>query len=354
MCLGMEMDQSEIKQECQGNDDEISLIDLLAVLWRYKVMIIAITAVAMVAVVVVSIVSLILPPEKSFLPNKYTPSAQMLINDPSSSSGGLSAQLASSGLGGLASMAGVNLDGGGATYSALATYLVHSNSLLDIVVDKFSLVERFKIEKSPRANSREALRELLVPSYDEESGIFSVSFTDIDPVFAQEVVNFVVGILEQRFLEMGIDKNLLSKINLEQNIDVAYQEIIRLQKEIQQLEYSVANVYSAVNTPSIMMETTLLKTELQVQESVYRQLKSQYEMLKVTMASEQPVLQILEYAEVPDRKSGPSRGMLCIIVTFAAGFFSVFLAFLLNAIKNVRADPVAMAKLSSKRSTSEV
>lgn len=348
------MDQSEIKQECQGNDDEISLIDLLAVLWRYKVMIIAITAVAMVAVVVVSIVSLILPPEKSFLPNKYTPSAQMLINDPSSSSGGLSAQLASSGLGGLASMAGVNLDGGGATYSALATYLVHSNSLLDIVVDKFSLVERFKIEKSPRANSREALRELLVPSYDEESGIFSVSFTDIDPVFAQEVVNFVVGILEQRFLEMGIDKNLLSKINLEQNIDVAYQEIIRLQKEIQQLEYSVANVYSAVNTPSIMMETTLLKTELQVQESVYRQLKSQYEMLKVTMASEQPVLQILEYAEVPDRKSGPSRGMLCIIVTFAAGFFSVFLAFLLNAIKNVRADPVAMAKLSSKRSTSEV
>lgn len=348
------MDQSEIKQECQGNDDEISLIDLLAVLWRYKVMIIAITAVAMVAVVVVSIVSLILPPEKSFLPNKYTPSAQMLINDPSSSSGGLSAQLASSGLGGLASMAGVNLDGGGATYSALATYLVHSNSLLDIVVDKFSLVERFKIEKSPRANSREALRELLVPSYDEESGIFSVSFTDIDPVFAQEVVNFVVGILEQRFLEMGIDKNLLSKINLEQNIDVAYQEIIRLQKEIQQLEYSVANVYSAVNTPSIMMETTLLKTELQVQESVYRQLKSQYEMLKVTMASEQPVLQILEYAEVPDRKSGPSRGMLCIIVTFAAVFFSVFLAFLLNAIKNVRADPVAMAKLSSKRSTSEV
>ena len=354
MCLGMEMDQSEIKQECQGNDDEISLIDLLAVLWRYKVMIIAITVVAMVAVVVVSIVSLILPPEKSFLPNEYTPSAQMLINDPSSSSGGLSAQLASSGLGGLASMAGVNLGGGGATYSALATYLVHSNSLLDIVVDKFSLVERFKIEKSPKANSREALRELLVPSYDEESGIFSVSFTDTDPVFAQEVVNFVVGILEQRFLEMGIDKNLLSKINLEQNIDVAYQEIIRLQKEIQQLEYSVANVYSAVNTPSIMMETTLLKTELQVQESVYGQLKSQYEMLKVTMASEQPVFQILEYAEVPDRKSGPSRGMLCIIVTFAAGFFSVFLAFLLNAIKNVRADPVAMAKLSSKRSTSEV
>ena len=67
------------------------------------------------------------------------------------------------------------------------------------------------------------------------------------------------------------------------------------------------------------------------------------------MASEQPIFQILEYAEVPDLKSGPSRGMLCIIVTFAAGFFSVFLAFLLNAIKNVKNDPVAMGKLSSPK-----
>ena len=340
------MSQSDKIQETQ--DDEISLIDLIAVLWRYKVMIIVITAVAMIAVVATAVISLMLPPEKSFLPNEYTPFAQMLINDPSSSSNGLAAQLAGSGLGGLASMAGVDL-GGGSTYSALASYLVHSNSLLDAVVDKFNLVEKFKIEESPKANSRRALKELLVSSYDDETGIFSVSFTDIDPVFAQEVVNFVVGNLEQRFLDMGLDKNQLSKVNLEQNIDASYKEIVKLQEQIQQLERSVSNVYSSAGAPSIMRDMGLLKTELAVQEQVYGQLKAQYEMLKITMASEQPIFQILEYAEVPDLKSGPSRGMLCIIVTFAAGFFSVFLAFLLNAIKNVKNDPVAMGKLSSPR-----
>ena len=340
------MSQTEKIHETQ--DDEISLIDLIAVLWRYKVMIIVITAVAMIAVVTVAVISLMLPPEKSFLPNKYTPFAQMLINDPSSSSGGLAAQLAGSGLGGLASMAGVDL-GGGSTYSALASYLVHSNSLLDAVVDKFNLVEKFKIEEAPKANSRKALKELLVSSYDDETGIFTVSFTDTDPVFAQEVVNFVVGNLEQRFLDMGLDKNQLSKVNLEQNIDASYKEIVKLQEQIQQLERSVSNVYSSAGAPSIMRDMGLLKTELAVQEQVYGQLKAQYEMLKITMASEQPIFQILEYAEVPDLKSGPSRGMLCIIVTFAAGFFSVFLAFLLNAIKNVKNDPVAMGKLSSPR-----
>jgi uncharacterized protein involved in exopolysaccharide biosynthesis len=58
-------------------------------------------------------------------------------------------------------------------------------------------------------------------------------------------------------------------------------------------------------------------------------------------------------AEVPDKKSKPSRGMLCIIVTFAAFFFSVFLAFLLNAVENIKKDPEAMAKLRTKEKHTE-
>jgi len=85
--------------------------------------------------------------------------------------------------------------------------------------------------------------------------------------------------------------------------------------------------------------------ELNAKEQVYTQLKVQYELLKITMASEKPIFQILEMAEIPDQKSGPSRGMLCIVVTFAAGFFAVFLAFALNAIANIKKDPEIMAKL---------
>ena len=98
-----------------------------------------------------------------------------------------------------------------------------------------------------------------------------------------------------------------------------------------------------------MLDSSLLKLELSAQQQIYSQLKVQYESLKVTMASEQPVFQILEYAEVPDRKSEPSRGKLCIIITFAAFFLSVFLAFALNAVENIKKDPEAMSKLSSSK-----
>ena len=90
------------------------------------------------------------------------------------------------------------------------------------------------------------------------------------------------------------------------------------------------------------------------QRQVYAQLKVQYELLKVAMASEKPVFKVLELAEIPDRKSGPSRGLLCVIVTFAVGFLSVFLAFVLNAVDNIKNDPDAMAKLQNrKKRTSE-
>ena len=335
-------------EENKIQDDEISLIDLFAVLWRYKVMIIVVTLIAMIGVVVYSVISLKLPPEKSFLPNKYTARAQMLINDDSGSSGGLSSMLNASGLGGLANLAGVSVPGG-ASNSSLAGYLVHSNSVLDEVVKNFNLVERYNIEEYVVSASRDALKGVLTSNFDDETGVFSVSFTDIDPVFAKDVVNFVVSLLESKFLEMGIDKNSLTKENLEANIENTYNEILKLQKEIQEIEYSVSNVYNPNQTKSIVMDATLKKMELSVQQEIYAQLKAQYEMLKVTMSSEQPVFQILEFAEVPDRKSAPSRGMLCIIVTFASFFVSVFMAFLLNALKNIKNDPVAMSKLKGNK-----
>ena len=58
-----------------NNDDEISLIDLFAVLLKHKKLIILTTVGFAVFSVVFSIISLVLPPKNSPLPNKYTSTA---------------------------------------------------------------------------------------------------------------------------------------------------------------------------------------------------------------------------------------------------------------------------------------
>ncbi|HOS36494.1 MAG TPA: GNVR domain-containing protein, partial [Treponemataceae bacterium] len=302
---------------------------------------------AMVFIVAYSIISILLPSEKSFLPNEYTPKALMIINDSKSSGGALSSMLSSSGMGGLAGLAGISVSGG-QTYSSLAVYLVKTNNFLDTVIDKFNLVERYNISKSPKATTRDALKELLIADFDDKSSVFSISFTDIDPQFAQEVVNYSVEYMENVFEDLGLDQNKRKKQNLEINLKNTLNEIQTLEQETQQLGHTIARGGQTADGLSVAMEMTRLQMELEAQKQVYTQLKTQYELLKVEMASETPVFQILELAEVPDRKSGPSRGMLCIIVTFAAGFFAVMLAFMLEAIENVKKDPEAMKKLTGK------
>lgn len=336
------MEENEVLKK-QDPDDEISLIDLFAVLWRRKALIIGISLAAAVLVVIASIISLVLPPEISFLPNEYTPKANMLINNPASSGGGgIASAISASGLGGLAGLAGVNVSGG-ATYSNLAKYLVTTNTFLDAVVDEFGLIERYKIEKFVRAASRKALKKKLLADYDQDSGVFTINFTDRDPAFAQRVVNYSVSYLSNWFKDLGLDKNVLQKVNYEQNIKNTYEEIRRLEEETHELDRAVSRGSGAL--PAVVLESRRLNLELSAQQEIYRQLKVQLEMTNVSIASEAPVFQVLELAEIPDQKSKPGRGMLCIIVTFAAFFFSVFLAFALNAVANIKQDPEAMAKL---------
>lgn len=329
-------------------EDEISLIDLLAVLLNYKKLIVILSMLAAIGSVVFAIISIKLPPEKSPMPNVFTPKAEMLIQESSSGGGGISSMLSSSGLGGLASLAGVSV-AGGASNTNLAKYLISSDALLDAVTDEFKIIEKYKIEKSVRANSRKILKKFLNSDSDSESGVFTVSFTDTDPVFAQSVVNFVVDWMEKKFDELGLDNNKIEKENLERNIQSSYNEILRIEREVKKLGASVGYGSNAWDIPSITTGAARLQLELEAQKQVYTQLKTQYELLKVKMQSETPVFQILARPEIPDLKSGPSRGKMCIIVTFAAFFMSVFLAFALNAWKNIKNDPEAVEKLQLKK-----
>ena len=343
------MKNMNMETEKDSSENEISLMDLLAVLWQRRKMIIAITLTAAVGVVVFSVISLALPSKISPLPNQYTPAALMLIEN-RSAGGNLSSMLGN--MSSLAALAGIAMPSS-SNLSQLAIFLTTTNSLLDSIVDDFDLIERYNIntDRSPRAESREILKKLIETEFNSGSGVLSVSFTDTDPEIARDVVNYIVNYLSMRFDELGLDKNKIEKENLEINLENTYEEILNLEEQVRLIEQSVAAASRTGSLPAISIEINRLSIELSAMRQVYTQLRVQYELLKVSMASEQPVFQILEMAEVPDRKSKPSRGLLCVIVTFAAFFFSVFLAFSLNAISNIKKDPAALAKLRGENET---
>ena len=332
--------ETVVAENADEKDDEISLLDLVAVLLRKKWLIIGVTAAAMIGVVVYSVISLKLPPEKSYLPNSYKVSANMLITDSDSSSGVSLSSSAST----LSSLLGFSLGSSSSSTSSLILYLTASNPFFDAIAEHFNLYEKFDFEKSPISNTRNAIAKQVSAEYDSSSGVLTISFEDIDPEYAVDVVNFAVDWISDKLDELGVDNNKISKENLEKNIDSCWTEILRLTRELSDMQDKVTQG-RAFWTKENSIEQQRIELELSAQKEVYTQLRSQLELLKVKMASEAPTFQILERAAVPDMKSGPSRGKLCIIVTFAAFFVSVFGAFLLNAIENIKKDPEAMEKL---------
>lgn len=393
-----------------SEDDEISLIDLVATLLRHKKLIIGMTVGAALAVLLYAVGSLLLPPEKSYLPNLYTPKAVLLVSE--SSSGGLASAIAASGLGSLASLAGVSA--GGASNGQLAVLIAKSNTTIDELNAEFDFTSRYEIAKSVIASTRKAVLEKYNASYDEKTRTVSITFEDIDPEFAKRVVNRAVEILDRRFASLGGNKALGQKMLLEAKLADVQVSISRAEAEIQRFtaRHGVVSIdalateqvtvlarlrselilkdmeienyekFSRIDDPvirrlrgerdsirakiteldrgsggllpsqqqlpALAFEYSALQRDLLIQMEIFKLLTQQYELAKLNSEGQEPAFQVLEPAEAPDLKSGPSRGMICVVATMAAFFLSVLLAFLLEAVRNIRNDPEAMRKLGGK------
>lgn len=394
--------------------DDIALIDMAAVLWKRRRIVIGFTVAVTIVTVALLVVSLLLPSDKSFLPNVYKPKAMMLIGNSSSNS--LSSALSTSGLGSLAGIAGLST--GGNANGQLAVTLANSNTTFDTLSTKFNLSNRYKIRSNNKTDTRKAIARHMTAAFDTKTNIFSLSYEDRDSVIAQGIVNTTVDILSARFASLGGSKAVVQRDLLESKLVEVKSSIDQLESRVKcfQAKYGVTNVealateqitvlarmrselilkdlaienYKKISLiddpmikrlqderesimgkirelengqgvssenrvmpsqkelPTIAFEYAKLQRDMLVQTEVYKLLTQQYELAKLNAAGQEPVFQVLELAEAPDRKSGPSRGMICIVAVFAAFFLAILLAFILESIEKVKADPEAMAKLRS-------
>jgi len=321
-------------------------LDLLGILWRWKKFIIIVTLATAVGVGLYSLISIKMPPLESYMPNKYTSEALILI-DNSSSGGrsGFSSQLRPDAMGDIPSL-GLTNTVVQSDYSELAIFLIKTNTFLDTIVEEFNVQEKYRITEYPIITSREVIKNNLVISYNERNGVLSIGFTNTDPVYTRDIANFVAVHLINRLNELIFDKDTADGANLEANINRTFQDIKKLEEENQRLERSAAS--SPGRFPAIMMEAERISMELTAKRLVYTHLRVQQELASIR-SSERSIFQILEMAETPQRKSGPYRGKLCMTVTLIGFLSAVFLSFVFNAIIKIKNNPKAIAILTGRK-----
>lgn len=363
----MSDNEREPEKNAARDEDTISLLDLIGVLAKRWKFIFFASLIAAILIVAYSIYTIKTPHDAFMnqLPNIYKPQVEVRLQEEGSSAASVLGS-SGSGLGALAGLAGIS--GGKSSNVALAQDLIKGNTIVDRLAEEFDFPERYDIEEKIVPTTRKMIREKLATEFDSESGILTISFSDVDPEFATLVVNRAVALLEVRFKELTMEKVLNKKQFLEERLEEVEKDLKQAQKNLINflIENGVVNIVVDSESGStelvfaryvpqgeryaITAQYFELERDRTILEGVYKLLMNQFEQTKIEEMDDSKTFQILEIAEVPEIKDGPSRGKICIIVTLSAFFLSIFLSFIMEYFEKAKKDPLESQKLESIKS----
>ena len=101
--------------------------------------------------------------------------------------------------------------------------------------------------------------------------------------------------------------------------------------------------------PEVGLEYLRKTREMKYQETLFELLSKQFEMAKIDEAKSASLIQVVDKALVPERKSKPKRALTVILATMMAFFIGVLLAFFKEAAARASLDPAAAERMGLLR-----
>jgi uncharacterized protein involved in exopolysaccharide biosynthesis len=84
-------------------------------------------------------------------------------------------------------------------------------------------------------------------------------------------------------------------------------------------------------------------------ETLFELFAKQYEIARVDEAREGPLLQVMDTARAPQRKSKPQKALIAVIAALATGFAILLFVFVRQALRNAAQDEETAGKLRAIR-----
>ena len=362
--------------------DEISLIDLLQVVAdNLRLLILGPLAVGVAALVISFLIKPTFTATITFLPPQQQQSSALAMLQSLGAMGGIA---------GAASGIKNPLD----QYVALAG----SRSVEDALVDRFDLLKRYEVEI--RQDARKTL-ENATKIAGGKDGLIKVDFDDGDPQFAADLANGYVEELsklmgrlavteaQQRraFFEVQLAKAKegltkaeialkatgISESAIKASPETAVASVASLMAQVvaKEVQLGAMRNYLTESAPDFkrtQSELAALRAQLGSAEkdtagtsgggdyvSKYREFKyyetlfelmtKQYEIARIDESREGAVIQVVDKALPPERKSKPKKAQIVVTATLATGFLLLLFVFMRHALRNARHDPETAQKL---------
>jgi len=275
------------------------------------------------AVILLSIIYAILKP--------YSYQAKATILPPMENSNSLSPLVSQ--VGSIAGFAGLT---GGNSYFEMYPEILKSNSLLSDVLNQeyrgVQIKQYFLAEDASDTvavkmlindlKSRIIAEKLIMPS------LLTIKYNYTDKVFAAFFVNTLLERLED-YLKNQIVTETLNKHRMVQTRLTEVKENLNI-LENAMLEFRKQNRIIS-GSPAKILEEARLRREIEINNTIYIELMKEYEMSKIQLHSEQPILNILDWASIPT--TPPIFTKIQVVVIFT--FIGFFVTYILMRIKSI-------------------
>tara|TARA_B110000046_G_scaffold49292_1_gene54885 strand:- start:941 stop:2041 length:1101 start_codon:yes stop_codon:yes gene_type:complete len=338
----------------ESESEKIDLIKMLLKLWKGKVLIILMSFFFGFTGVLFAF----------SLPKLYRASTSFILKTQMQNSG-------PNNLGGLASIAGINLDRQGSDEipSSLYPMIIFSTPFLEALLKtklpdetsqkslrdhlmKFdpsnfskikkytlglpSLVKKFFFNPSDEILNRKpqegslkfittqtqqlhlTLRSLLKVDFNKDYNSITLSFSDKNPEIAAIITLEALNQLQNQIIDFKI-KNAKELLNFTETLFAKK----KLEAETLQDELALFRDQNQ-NISSLLFENKLarLKAKFEITQSVNKELAIQVEQARIKINKDTPVFTIIEPVMIPNQKSSPKRSLITLYFTLFGFFFS--------------------------------
>jgi len=219
----------------------------------------------------------------------------------------------------------------------------HALTMETVVLKKQHLEERLAVVGA----DRQAAQDRLV-AFHRAYGIIDIQEQSLE--LAQLLADYKRELLSKEVQMQSLRESLPasdpSVVQLQGQIDIVRQVLDELQTGFRSFS---AQTIPQDELPGVAANYLNLRRDLEIQEQVYALLREQYELTRIEETDPSRTFQVLEAVEVPEVKHWPSRALVCVLGTLIVFLLSLLLAFFLEYLVRVRADPVEGAKLAAIR-----
>lgn len=289
--------------------DQISLRELSLLLWKKKLTILSVTSLFAITSVIYAL----------SLSNTYKAEAVLLPTE-EAQGGGINSL--SSQLGGLATLAGLNLNSSGTNMPAKAMEVLYSRKFITHMNEKYDLTVAI----------------MAVQSWDIESNTFSYRESDYDPeskTWIRDVsAPFKPEPSNWEFYKQFISQLEITKDNssgaytlsfIHQSPFVAKEIVDNLILELNE-ELKATDIKETQKSIDYLQQQIEKSTLTSMEQVFYNLIEEQYKTIMLAETRDDYVFKVIDPAIVPEDRHSPKRALICILITFLGFIVSCLVA----------------------------